>query len=51
MGPTYVFLPLAKYQTMAKSTVPPNVTELKFIDCAVTLGEAGQKEKNHSTNR
>jgi hypothetical protein len=46
-GPTYVFLPFTKYQTIANSTDPPNVTELKFMVMAVTSIEAGQKEKNH----
>lgn len=50
-GPLYDFLPRTKYQTTANSTMPPNVTELKFMDCALTSTEPGQKEKNHSTNR
>jgi hypothetical protein len=41
----YVFLPLTKYQTIANSTISPNVTELKVMDCAVTSTDPGQKEK------
>lgn len=40
-----------KYHKTANKTVPPKVTELKFIDSAVTSTEPGQKEKNHITNR
>lgn len=40
-----------KYHNIANSTVPPNVTELKFMDSALTLTDAGQNEKNHMTIR
>ena len=30
-------------------TIPLKVTELKFMDCAVTSTDDGQKEKNHMT--
>lgn len=49
MGPTYDFLPRIKYHTMANMTIPLKVTELKFMDCAVTSTDDGQKEKNHMT--